>query len=126
MPLCQFYINPSNNGTDFVVPVSGHANISVLSIQYYNSNNASAHHVVQIRSDVLRFQASSLPYLTFFSGTGSPSLGFDSGRREFSLKGVNLQGKLNLEIVDLATGLQPTHFGGCLLSLEIENLGVGF
>lgn len=126
MPLCQFYINPSNNGSDFIVPVSGKANVTVLSIQYYNTNNTAAHYVVQIRSDVLRFQASSLPYLTFFSGTGSPSIGFDSGRKEFSMIGVNLQGKIKLQVVDLATGLEPTHFGGCLLTLEIENLGVGF
>jgi hypothetical protein len=126
MPLCQFYINPSNNASDFIVPVSGKANVRVISVQYYNTNSSSAHYVVQIRSDVLRFQASSLPYLTFFSGTGSPSIGFDSSHREYSINGLNLQGKIQLEVVDLATGAQPTHFGGCLLTLEIENLGVGF
>lgn len=126
MPLCQFYISPTTNGSDFVIPVSGKANVRVISVQYYNTNSSSAHYVIQIQSDVLRFPASSLPYLTFFSGTGSPSIGFDSSHREYSINGLNLQGKMNLSVVDVNTGATPTHFGGCLLTLEIENLGVGF
>jgi hypothetical protein len=125
MPLCQFYITPSNNGSDFSIPVSGDANIKVINVQYYNTNSSSAHHVVQVRSDVLRFPYSSLGYLTIFTGAVS-TVNFDTGKNEYSINKANLNGRMNLNIVDYNTGAQPTHFGGCLLTLEIEKLNGGF
>lgn len=129
MPLVQFVIDPSNNGSDFVVPVSGAANVKVMAIQYVDTNNGNHHHVIQIRSDVLLFPYSPCVYLTFISGAGThavSTLNYDTGKNEYSINKCNLQGKLKLEVIDKDTGLVPDHFGHCLLTLEIENINIGY
>ncbi len=124
MPLCQFLVTPANNGSDFIIPVSGHANIKVVSAQYVDTNSANHSHIIQLRSDVLRFPYSSLQYLTIM--TGATTVNFDTGKNEYSINGANLNGKMNLSVIDLGTGLTPDHFGAFLLTLEIEKLNVGF
>lgn len=129
MPLCQFLIDTTNNGSDFVVPVSGAANIKVMGVQYLDIDNGNHNHIVQIRSDVLVFPYSPCVYLTFFVASGShnqTSINFDTGKNEYSINKCNLPGKLKLELIDKATGTTPAHLGGCLLTLEIENINVGY
>lgn len=129
MPLCQFIITPTNSGTDFVVPVSGAANIKVIGVQYVDTNNGNHHHIVQIRSDVLIFPYSPAVYLTFMASAGThvqTNVNYDTGKNEYSINKCNLQGRIKLEVIDQETGLQPDHFGHCLLTLEIENINVGY
>jgi hypothetical protein len=125
MPLCQYRITPSNNGQRFTVPVSGKANIKVLSLQYYDNNNN--HHIpIRIKSDTLIFPYSSSPYLQALVGVRVFNAQFDTGKNEYSINGCDLHGAMTLEVVDQDTGAQPAHFGGCLLTLDIEQINVGF
>ena len=125
MPLCQYNITPANNGGNFTVPVSGKANIKVLSLQYYDNNNTH-HTAIKIKSDTLIFPYSASPYLQAYVGTRVFNAQFDTGKNEYSINNCDLRGSMTLQVVDQSTDAQPAHFGGCLLTLDIEKINVGF
>lgn len=127
MVLVQFLINSSNNGSDFIVPISGKCSIRVLSVDYHQTGGAGGGatcRVIQMQSDVLFFPYSPARFLTWLS-VSSNSVSFDSSHKEYNLYAV-VPGKINIRLVDPATGSAPAAFDFCVVSLECEQLNRDF
>jgi hypothetical protein len=127
MVLVQFLINSSNNGSDFIVPISGKCSIRVLSVDYHQSGGGGGGatcRVVQMQSDVLFFPYSPARYLTWLS-VASNSVSFDNGHKEYNIYAM-IPGKINIRLVDPATGSAPGAFDFCVVSLECEMLNRDF
>jgi hypothetical protein len=67
MVFVQLYITDTTNGNYFDVPLYGIYDINLIGIQFNHAN----HHVLQIQSDILRFQSSSRPSLLFMSNNSA-------------------------------------------------------
>jgi hypothetical protein len=127
MVLVQFLINSSNNGSDFIVPISGKCSIRVLSVDYHQtggSGGGATCRVVQMQSDVLFFPYSPARFLTWLS-VSSNSVSFDSSHKEYNIY-ATIPGKINIRLVDPATGSAPSAFDFCVVSLECEMLNRDF
>lgn len=122
MVLCQILITSSTNNTDFIVPVSGKCSIRVLSVQYHDSSGQSR--VIKLQSDVLFFPYSPARFLTLITNPNG-SLNVDQGYKEYNLYAV-IPGKININVLDNATGAQPGNFQFCVVSLELEQLNRDF
>jgi hypothetical protein len=119
MPLVQILVTAALNGTNFDVPIYGMCNITVVSVQYHTTENAAGNHrVIQLQSDKLRFINSPLQFLTFGSYF-SANIAFNQGFVP-SIKNAQLDGKINLRAVDIATGALPANMTHCLITLDIE------
>lgn len=127
MVLVQFVINTSNNGSDFIVPISGKCSIRVLGVDYHQTGGGgggATSRVVQLQSDVLFFPYSPARYLTWLS-VSSNTINYDSGFKEYNIYAI-VPGKINLRLVDPATGSTPGAFDLCVVSLEVEQLNRDF
>jgi hypothetical protein len=131
MVLVQVLITPSAGGgptandTNFVIPVSGKCSIRVLSMVYHATEANTNSRVIQLRSDILYFPYSPLKYLTMISNP-SGTLNYDTAYQEYNLQNVVLQGQIRLAVIDNTTGLEPTTFQWCLVSLQIEHINEFF
>jgi hypothetical protein len=127
MVLVQFVLTSANNGTDFIVPISGKCSIRVLSVDYHQSGGGGGggtSRVVQLQSDVLFFPYSPARFLTWLS-IASNSVSVDNSNKEYSIY-ATIPGKINLRLVDPATGAEPTGFDFCVVSLSCEMLNRDF
>ena len=137
MVLCQILITPAAsktttggqtyNGGNFVVPVSGKCSIRVLGFTYYDSTNTFK--ILQLQSDVLVFPYSPSRFLTILDGTNlnpATHTHLDVSYREYHLQNVVLNGLMQFNLVDRATGAEPDGFGGAVLTLEIELINEEF
>jgi len=127
MVLVQFVLTSANNGTDFIVPISGKCSIRVLSVDYHQSGGGGGggtSRVVQLQSDVLFFPYSPARFLTWLS-IASNSVSVDNSHKEYSIY-ATIPGKINLRLVDPATGAEPANFDFCVVSLACEMLNRDF
>jgi len=127
MVLVQFLLTSANNGTDFIVPISGKCSIRVLSVDYHQSGGGGGggtSRVVQLQSDVLFFPYSPARFLTWLS-IASNSVSVDSSHKEYHIY-ATIPGKINLRLVDPATGSAPGAFDFCVVSLDCEMLNRDF
>lgn len=127
MVLVQFVLTSANNGTDFIVPISGKCSIRVLSVDYHQSGGGGGggtSRVVQLQSDVLFFPYSPARFLTWLS-IASNSVSVDNSNKEYSIY-ATIPGKINLRLVDPATGAEPANFDFCVVSLSCEMLNRDF
>jgi hypothetical protein len=129
MVLVQFVLTSANNGTDFIVPISGKCSIRVLSVDYHQSGGGGGggggtSRVVQLQSDVLFFPYSPARFLTWLS-IASNSVSVDNSHKEYSIY-ATIPGKINLRLVDPATGAAPANFDFCVVSLACEMLNRDF
>jgi hypothetical protein len=124
MVLCQFIIDTNNNATDFIVPISGKCSIRVLGIQYHDTAGNGTSRIIQIQSDVLFFPYSPARYLTLMTSNNG-NVNIDQGHKEYNLY-ATIPGKINLNVVNRATGAQPANFQHCILTLELEQLNRDF
>ena len=56
----------------------------------------------------------------------SGTLNYDTAYHEYNLQNVVLQGQIRLAVTDNTTGLEPTTFQWCLVSLQIEKINEFF
>jgi hypothetical protein len=137
MVLCQILITPAAsktttggqtyNGGNFVVPVSGKCSIRVLSFSYFDTSNTFK--ILQLQSDVLVFPYSPSRYLTILDGLNANAAAyvqFDVSYREYHLQNVIINGVIQFNLIDRATGAEPAGFGGAIISLEIELINEEF
>lgn len=131
MVLVQVLITPKAGGgttandQNFVIPISGKCSIRVLSMVYHSTEASTNSRVIQLRSDILYFPYSPLKYLTMISNP-SATLNYDNAYQEYNLQNVVLQGQVRLAVTDNTTGLEPTTFQWCLVSLQIEKINEFF
>jgi hypothetical protein len=118
--LIQLIVEAATNGTYFVVPFSGTCNIQLLGYQYHSTNNAS-NLVIEIRSDILRFNNSQTPHFSFLNNYSS-SANIDNSTDGFHIRGVQLNGQIQVAVVNRSTGASPTGFTGLILNLDVEEI----
>ena len=118
--LIQLIVESAQNGNYFTVPFAGTCNIQLLGYQYHSTNNAS-NLVIEIRSDKLLFNNSSSPYFSFLNNYSS-SANIDNSTDGFHLRGVQLNGQIQVAVVNRATGTTPTGFTALILSLDVEEI----
>lgn len=126
MVFAQILITPAAGGLTTasgkfqVLPVTGKCSIRVLNIQYYDTAG-SVNRVIQIVSDNLYFPYSPLKYLTVMSNPVA-NLNVDQSFLDYHLRNQQLNGQIQLSIIDRATGVEPANFLNCLISLDIEQI----
>lgn len=120
MPIVQFYVTVANNNTYFDVPIYGVCNIKVISVAYHKTNAAGTLQVVQIQSDKLISPASPQRFITMVNGATSVQ-NFDQGIG-YPFDRVEMNGKIQIKIIDVITGTTPTDFSALLLTLQIDQV----
>ena len=118
--LIQLIVEAATNGTYLTIPFSGTCNIQLLGYQYHSTNNAS-NLVIEIRSDILRFNNSQTPHFSFLNNYSS-SGNIDNSTSGFHLRGVQLNGQIQIAVVNRSTGASPTGFTGLVLNLDVEEI----
>jgi hypothetical protein len=119
MVLVQIYINTDNNNSYFSIPLSGTCSIRVLNIQY--NEGGTTNRVIQIQSDMLFLPYSPMRYITFMNGANS-NINIDNSFKEYNFDKLYVRGQIKLYVVDIATGVQPAGFTGCIINLDVEEL----
>lgn len=118
MPLVQLYVTTANNNTYFDVPIYGVCNIKAISVAYHKTNAVSTLQVVQIQSDKLISPASPLRFITFMNGPTALQT-YDQGVG-YTFDRVEMNGKIQIRLIDTITGATPADFSACLLTLQID------
>jgi len=112
MVLCQIYItNPTNQ----LIPigVNGRKKVKIVRIDFsYTANNDK---VVQLQSSILRVPYGNVAYITM-SNNPNHQISNISNDMIFD---TNINGNLDLNIIDVATGLAPAGFVSFMLLLDI-------
>jgi hypothetical protein len=82
------------NNTYFDVPLYGVYDMMVVSVQFHDSGANTQMRVVQIQSDVLRFQHSNQPYLTFINNAQTVINLNQASEMMPSLKNIDINGRI--------------------------------
>lgn len=120
MPIVQFYVTVANNNTYFDVPIYGVCNIKVISVAYHKTNAAGTLQVVQIQSDKLISPASPQRFITFMNGSTALQT-YDQGVG-YNFDRIEMNGKIQIRLIDVITGATPTDFSALLLTLQIDHV----
>lgn len=122
MPLVQIRINSAsaNNNTYIPVPIYGVCNIKVMTVSYHSTDIATVVKTIQIQSDKLILPASPLRFITFLNNAQTQHT-YDSGAG-YSFDRVELNGKILINVTDIATNTTPANFTDCLLTLQIDHV----
>lgn len=117
MVLVQIYVPYTANNTYFDVPLYGVYDMMVVSIQFHDSGASSQMRVVQIQSDILRFQHSNQQYLTFINNAQT-AINFNQGSAELmpSLKNIDINGRILIN----ANVLAGTAFNNWYMVITLE------
>lgn len=119
MVLVQIIITPSNNGSFFPIGISGKCSLRVLAYDHHDSGGVAR--IIQVRSDQLYFPYSPARYLTVMTNQHSTHT-VDDSQGGFHLNNVVINGGIQLQVVNYATGAQPAGFTLGLLTLSIEQI----
>ena len=131
MVLVQILITPAgsslttSSGKFQVVPITGICSIRVLAVSYHDTSAATTNRVIQIVSDNLYFPYSPLRYLTLMSNVAGYA-SIDQSLHDYHLKNQRVNGQLQLQVIDKATGVEPVGFTNCLITLDIEQIDKEF
>lgn len=119
MVLVQIIITPQNNGSFFPIGVSGLCSLRVLSYDHHDTGNTAR--LVQLVSNQLVFPYSPARYLTVMTNQHSTHT-VDDSQGGFHLNNVVINGGIQLQVIDRATGAEPGNFTFGLLTLSIEEI----
>lgn len=122
MVLLQFVVTPANNNTRFSVGIAGQCSLRVLGVEFGDEEKVgSDSHIVQIQSDVLIFPYSPAKFITFMAHPRG-NVTFDNSRDGFHLNNVLVNSGIHINVVDVATGVQPADFVGVVLNISVEEI----
>lgn len=100
MVLIQLYITQDNNNSYIDVPLYGIYDVNMVGLQYYQAG--SQHAVLQIQSDILRFQSSSRPNLLFMNKPDS-NINYSAALETMpSIKNADFNGKIYISVSKVA------------------------
>jgi len=119
MVLVQIVITPQNNGSFFPIGISGLCSLRVLSYDHHDTD--AAPRLIQVVSEQLVFPYSPARYLTVMTNQHATHT-VDDSQGGFHLNNVVLNGGLQLQVINQATGAQPGDFTFGLLTLSIEEI----
>ena len=114
-------LNLANNGTTIPINIIGLCNIRIIGIQYHQTGAGTVYRNIMIRNDKLRLPTSQYPFPIFMTNSQA-NISFDQSHQEYHFNGVDMDGRLFIDIIDTATGVMPTGFTNLILSLDIEKL----
>jgi hypothetical protein len=122
MPLVQIRINSAiaNNNSYISVPIYGVCNIKVMTVSYHSTDAAGTVKTIQIQSDKLISSASPLRFITFLNNAQTQHT-YDQGVG-YSYDRVEMNGKILINVTDIATNTTPANFTDCLLTLQIDHV----
>jgi hypothetical protein len=116
MVLVQIYVPYTANNTYFDVPLYGVYDIMVVSVQFHDSGANTQMRVVQIQSDVLRFQHSNQPYLTFINNAQTYLNLNQASEMMPSLKNIDVNGRILIN----ANVIAGTAFNNWYMVITLE------
>jgi hypothetical protein len=119
MVLVQIIITPENNGSFFPIGVSGLCSLRVLAYDHHDTGNAPR--LIQVLSEQLVFPYSPARYLTVMTNQHSTHT-VDDSQGGFHLNNVVINGGIQLQVINRATGAQPGGFTFALLTLSVEEI----
>lgn len=122
MPFVQLLVTAATNGNRFSLPIYGKCNITILGMQYHDSSAAGSTYIASLQSDILNFPMSELPYLSWVNNP-NVTVNIDQGRIQPSIEGIQLNGNIQLKVVNQATGVVPPNFTHLILNLHVEKIG---
>lgn len=122
MPLLQISVTTGNNGTNIPINLIGICNIRILSIQYHSTDGAGTVRLIGINTDKLRMASSQTSNIVFINNAQTNFFGFDQSHMEYHFNGVDMDGRMYIQVVDQATNASPANFTNLLLTLSIEKL----
>ena len=116
MVLCQVVVTQANfNDKLYPINVFGQKKIRLLKIDY--SYTGSTVYFIQIRSNILRIPTGNSPFLLFVNNPNYQT-GNISNHIEWN---SNLNGNLDLDIVEFTTQLTPAGFVQLVLTFDISD-----
>lgn len=119
MVLVQIIITPQNNNSFFAVGISGRCSIRVLSYDHHDTGNTAR--LIQVQSEQLVFPYSPARYLTVMTNQHSTHT-VDDSEGGFHINNCILNGGIQINIIDRATGVEPDNFTFGLLTLSITEI----
>ena len=131
MVLVQLIINASNNGTYFVIPITGKASVRILGIEYMD-NGGAGNRLLQLQSDILYFPYSPAKFLTWNASTSASavnaSISIDNSKDAYHLVNQQFHGQIQLTVTSLyssaGTALPATFY--CVVTLNFEEIDMEF
>jgi hypothetical protein len=131
MVLVQLIINNSNNGSYFVIPITGKASLRVTNIQYMD-NGGQCNRLLQLQSDILYFPYSPAKYLTWMchesTSATHATISFDNSKDAYHLVNQQFHGQIQLTVVSLYTSSVafPLASFYCVVTLNFEEIDMEF
>jgi len=131
MVLVQLVINNANNGSYFVIPITGKASVRVLGIQYMD-NGGNSNRLLQLQSDILYFPYSPQKYITWLSATAASvcqsTVSIDNSTKDsFHLVNQQFHGQIQLTVVSLYSSGAPLPVSFyCVVTLSFEEIDMEF
>lgn len=102
MVFIQIYVSNATNNTYIDVPLYGIYDINVIGIQFHDALGGGQTSVIQIQSDVLRFQSSSRQNLLFMNNP-SANVNYSAALEAMaSIKNADCNGKILMNISNLS------------------------
>lgn len=117
MVLAQIIITPATNNRFFPLGIAGECSLRVLSYSHHDTGGAPR--LIQVQSDQLLFPYSPARFLTVMTNQHSTHT-VDDSQGGFHLNNVVINGGIQLNVIDRATGAQPVGFTFGILTLSIE------
>jgi hypothetical protein len=124
MVLLQIYVVTGTNGTYIPINMIGLCNVRILSIQYHSTDPAATVRCIGINTDKLKLATSQSSNILFINNAQTNFFGFDQSHMEYHFNGVEMDGRMYIQVVDMATLAAPANFTDLLLTLDIEKLKV--
>ena len=122
MVLLQIYVVAGTNGTYIPINMIGLCNVRILSIQYHSTDAATVVKCIGINTDKLKLATSQSSNILFINNAQTNFFGFDQSHMEYHFNGVDMDGRMFIQVVDMATMAAPANFTDLLLTLDIEKL----
>jgi len=114
--------NIANNGTFIPINLIGMYNIRITGIQYHQTGGSGDAfvRVIGINNDKLRLPTSQYPYPIFMTNAQTNGFGFDQSNKDYHFNGVDMDGRIFMNVINTSTGVAPTGFTNLILTLDVE------
>ena len=122
MVLCQIYLQPGDfangNPSFYQINTSGQKHIVLLGMSYVQTSGTSVK-TIGLVSNMLRVNRGPYPYFIFSTQQGNLIVG--SGSKDIHFN-TNVNGNLDINLVDVATNTFPLNFISCIVYLDIQDI----
>jgi hypothetical protein len=115
--LLQVSTSTTDTTTQYPTGLNGLYKVKLVGINYVQNNTTAV--TVQLRGDTLRCPyGNTNGYLTFVSTASNESLSWPAVE-------TNVNGWIDLQVIDLSTGVKPTNYTSAIFTFEVESIVKG-